>query len=160
MGGVLRRAARLRGFTAVELITLLALLVILAALAIPGMSPVVSRHRLRGAAWQVAGDLRLARQRAVTLRAPFRVCVASCAIAVPAGTYSIERSSGSVFASESGAAVRLPVDVQLSATATPVFYENGAVVPGSTFRVSNVAGAYEIRVAGNGRVRVCSGTCP
>ena len=57
-----------RGVTALELVTIVALCVIIGAIAIPGMSPVVLSHRLRGAAWQVAGDLRLARQRAVTVR--------------------------------------------------------------------------------------------
>jgi Tfp pilus assembly protein FimT len=78
----------------VELLTLVALLVVLAALAIPTISPIVLRYRVRGAAWQVAGDLRLARQRAVTLKKRFRFCVAGCAVSIPPGGYSVEREDG------------------------------------------------------------------
>src|SRR5574341_585193 len=150
-----------RGITVVELITLLVLLVILAAFAIPSMSPVVLRYRLRGAAWQLAGDLRLARQRAVTLRKPFRICVSSCAITdLPAGTYSLERQDGTPWVSETGAPVRLPQDVTISANATPVFSPSGMTTPASTFTVTNIMGSFEIRVASTGRVKVCEGTCP
>ncbi len=62
-----------RGVTALELVTIVVVCVILGAIAVPGMSPVVLRYRLRGAAWQLAGDVRLARQRAVTLRKRYRV---------------------------------------------------------------------------------------
>ncbi|MBI2001903.1 MAG: hypothetical protein HYS69_12080, partial [candidate division NC10 bacterium] len=101
-----------------ELITLVVLLAILVAIAIPNMSPVVLNYRLRGAAWQLAGDIRLARQRAVTLRKRFRVCVSSCAITVPTGAYSVERKDGSTWTSETGTTTKLPQDVTISATAT------------------------------------------
>lgn len=147
-----------RGATAVEMITLVVLLVILAAIAIPNMSPVVLGYRLRGAAWQLAGDLRLARQRAVTLRKQFRVCVSNCAITMPAGAYSVERKDGSTWTSETGTAIKLPQDVTLSASATATFSVSGAA-SGSTFTLTNLMGTYEVRVASTGRVRVCQGTC-
>ena len=104
-----------RGVTIVELITIGVVLAILAAFAIPGFSPVVLQYRVRGAAWQVAGDLRLARQRAVTLKQRFRVCATSCGIAVPAGSYSVERDQGAPsspqWVSDTGVATRLPRDV-------------------------------------------------
>lgn len=148
-----------RGATAVELITLVVLLAILAAIAIPGMSPVVLNYRLRGAAWQLAGDLRLARQRAVTLRKQFRVCLSSCAISVPTGAYSVESKDGSTWTSETGTAIKLPQDVTVSATATPVISANGAVAPASTFTVTNLMGSYAIVISTTGRVKVCQGSC-
>lgn len=163
MTGLLRRRLGPRGVTAVELITIVVLLVILAAFAVPGISPVVLRYRLRGAAWQVAGELRLARQRAVTIRKRYRVCVTSCAISLPAGAYSVERDEGvpgsPQWVNESGAPVRLPADVQVAATATPVFAATGTA-SGSTFTVSNILGAYQVVVNSTGRVRVCEGSCP
>jgi len=150
-----------RGVTALELLTIIVLMVIIGAVAIPSMSPVVLGYRLRGAAWQMAGDLRLARQRAVTVRKRFRVCVQSCAIAVPAGTYSVEREDGStspVWRNETGAPTRLPESVTISATGTTTFATNG-MASGSTFTVANRLGTYQIVVSSTGRVRVCQGTC-
>ena len=146
-----------RGATVVELITLVVLLAILVAIAIPNMSPVVLNYRLRGAAWQLGGDLRLARQRAVTLRKRFRVCVSSCAITVPTGAYSVEREDGS-FVSETGTTIKLPQDVTVSATATTTFSINGGA-SGSTFTLTNIIGTYEVKVGSTGEVRVCQGTC-
>ena len=158
-----RHRRKARGMTAVELITLMVLLVILAAFAIPSMSPVVLRQRLSGAAWQLAGDLRLARQRAVTVRKRFRVCLTNCAIGVSAGSYSIERDDGTVstpnWVSETGVGVRLPEDVTVTTTGTATFSTNG-MGSGGTFTVSNIMGTYEIAVASTGRVKVCQGTCP
>ena len=146
-----------RGTTAVELITLVVLLAILVAIAIPNMSPVVLNFRLRGAAWQLGGDLRLARQRAVTLRKRFRVCVSSCAITVPTGAYSVEREDGSFF-SETGTAIKLPQDVTVTATATATFSISGAA-GGSTFTLTNIIGTYEVKVMSTGEVKVCRGSC-
>ena len=151
----LRRKAR--GMTAVELITVMVLLVILAAFAIPALSPVVLRQRLTGAAWQLGGDLRLARQRAVTERKRFRVCLTSCAISVPSGGYSIEREDGG-WVSETGVPNRLPPDVTVTTTGTATFATNG-MASGGTFTVSSLIGSYQITVAATGRVKVCEGTC-
>ena len=153
---------RPRGVTAIELLILVALLVILAAFAIPGMSPVVLNLRLRGAAWQLGGDLRLARQRAVTLRKRFRVCVTGCAISVPAGAYSFERDDGTPltpqWVSVTGVPVRLPPGVTLTASQTPAFNQSG-IASASTLTVSNVMGSYQVVVLATGRVRVCQGSC-
>lgn len=158
-----RRRARPRGVTAVELLTLIVLMVIIGAIAIPSMSPVVLRYRLRGAAWQLGGELRLARQRAVTIKKRFRVCVSGCVITVPAGTYSLERDDGTpgnqLWVSETGTPTKLPQDVTVSATATATFATNGMIVPGSTFTLTNLMGTYQVAVNSTGRIRVCEGTC-
>lgn len=152
-----------RGVTVVELVICVALLVILAALAIPTINPIVLRYRVRGAAWQVAGDLRLARQRAVTLKTRFRFCVAGCAVPIPAGGYSVEREDGAVgsgaWVNERGVPNRLPPEVGIAVSAAPTFTLIGTAAPG-TVTVSNLSGAYEVTVAQSGRVQVCEGACP
>jgi Tfp pilus assembly protein FimT len=152
-----------RGVTAVELIIIVALMVILAAVAVPGMSPVVQRGRLRGAAWQLAGDLRLARQEAITFQKRHRICVTNCAMAVPAGAYSIERDEGTRanprWVSIKGATVRLPTSVSIATTASPTFDEKGTA-SGATFTLTNLSGTYGLTVASTGRVLVCAGVCP
>lgn len=151
-----------RGVTAVELITIVFLLVILGAIAIPGFTPVILNYRLRGAAWQLTGDLRLARQRAVTLRKGFRVCVTGCRITVPPGAYTIERNDGTVaspnWVSDTGAVVQLATSVTFSTNPTVTFSING-VASGGTYTVSNLAGTYQVVVASTGRVQVCKGSC-
>ncbi|MEI8188856.1 MAG: GspH/FimT family pseudopilin [candidate division NC10 bacterium] len=151
-----------RGVTAVELITIVFLLVILGAIAIPLFTPVILNYRLRGAAWQLTGDLRLARQRAVTLRKRFRVCVTGCQITVPAGAYTIERDDGTVaspnWVSDTGAVVRLATSVTISTNATVTFSINGMAGAG-TYTVSNLAGTYQVVVTSTGRVQVCKGSC-
>ncbi len=157
------RAGRCQGATLIELLSLVVLLLLLAAFAIPSMSPIVLRYRVRGAAWQVAGDLRLARQRAVTMKKRFRFCVTGCAVSVPPGGYSLELESGpigsGVWVNENGVATRLPPDVAISANATPTFTVLGSA-GGATVTVSNLLGAYEVAVAQSGRVQVCEGACP
>ncbi len=153
--------ARCGGVTIVEVVSLVALLVVLAAVAIPTISPIVLRYRVRGAAWQVAGDLRLARQRAVTLKRRFKFCLRDCSVPVPPGSYSMERedSPGSgTFLNENGVASTLPPQVTITATAAPTFTITGTA-GGATVTVSNLLGSYQVRVAPSGRVLVCEGTC-
>ena len=152
-----------RGVTFIELIILTVAMLILASIGIPRMGPVVQGFRLRGAAWQLAGDLRLARQRAVTSKQRFRICVSSCAIPVKAGEYSLERDIGSPgspnWTSETGVATRLPPDVTISASATATFSSSG-MASGSTYTISNLMGDYEVAVAITGQVRACKVPCP
>lgn len=154
---------RARGVTAVELIIIISLMVILAAIAIPTMSPVVLSSRLRGAAWQLAGDLRLARQKAVTFRMRHRVCVSNCALSVGTGEYSVEREqSANVWQNDTGgAATRLPPTVALATTASlgRVTFDAKGAASGATFTLTNLSGSYQVVVGATGRVRVCTGSC-
>ena len=152
-----------RGVTFIELIILTLALVILASISIPRMGPVVQTFRLRGAAWQLGGDLRLARQRALTSQQRFRVCVSSCLVPMQEGQYSLERDIGkpgnAKWISETGATTKLPPDVTISATATATFSPDG-MASGSTYTLKNLVGKYEVRVAATGQVRVCKEVCP
>jgi len=152
-----------RGVTFIELIILTLTLVILASISIPRMGPVVQTFRLRGAAWQLGGDLRLARQRALTSQQRFRICVSSCVIPMQAGEYSLERDVGTPgspkWISETGAAIRLPADVTISASATATFSSTG-MASGSTYTLTNLMGQYEVKVASTGQVKECKGSCP
>jgi Tfp pilus assembly protein FimT len=153
--------------TFVELITLTIVILVLASVGVPRVSPIVQQFRVKGAAWQLAGDLRLARQRAVTTQRRFRVCLSNCAITVPQGGYSVEVEQlpvGSLnWTSETGVMVRLPPDVTITASATPVFRANGTLDPssgvGAMFTLTNLIGTYQVAVATTGRVRVCQGGC-
>jgi Tfp pilus assembly protein FimT len=127
------------------------------------MGSVVQQFRLKGAAWQLAGDLRLARQRAVTIQKRFRICVSGCAIEMPENTYSLEVDEGSLgspsWRSETGATVRLPTNVSLTATGKATFSPTGTA-SGITFILSNSIGSYQVTVALTGRVMACPSPCP
>jgi Tfp pilus assembly protein FimT len=152
-----------RGVTFIELITLTIVILILAAIGVPRVSPIVQQFRLKGAAWQLAGDLRLARQRAVTTQQRFRLCVSKCKISVPEGAYSLEMEDKPVgslkWRSETGAPVKLPPDVTISATDTDATFSANGMASGATFTLSNLMGSYQVTVAATGRVKVCQGTC-
>jgi Tfp pilus assembly protein FimT len=138
-------------------------LLVVVAIAIPRAGSVLQQLRLRGAAWQLASDLRLARQRAVTLRTRVRVCISACAIEVPAGSYSVEIDKSATatpnWASETGTTIKLHQDVDISTSGTATFAITG-MASGATFTLTNAAGTYEVRVASTGQVRTCQGSCP
>jgi Tfp pilus assembly protein FimT len=143
--------------TFIELITLTILILILAAIGIPRVSPIVQGFQLKGAAWQLAGDLRLARQQAVATQQRFRICVSSCKITLPVGTYSFEVEQPPVgslkWTSETGAPVRLPPNVCVSANnpGNATFAANG-MASGNTFTLYNLIGEYQVVVASTGQV--------
>ena len=151
-----------RGVTFIELIILTLALVILASISVPRMGPVVQSFRLRGAAWQLGGDLRLARQRALTSQQRFRICVSSCLLPVQEGQYSLERDVGlpnkAKWISETGTVIRLPPDVTIGG-GTATFSPDG-MASGSTYTLKNLAGKYEVKVAATGQVRICKTDCP
>ncbi len=154
-----RRVRWPHGVTFIELTALLLVLFILAMIGIPRVSPIIQKFRLKGAVWQLAGDLRLARQRAVTTLRRFRVCLTGCQISVPIGAYSIEVEQppvGSVnWISETGAPVRLPPDVCVRVGGSGIVtYAANGMASGNTFTLSNPIGQYQVIVASTGQVRI------
>ncbi len=160
-----RRAPWPHGVTFIELISLTIAILILASIGVPRISPIVQNFQLKGAAWQLAGDLRLARQRAVTTQRRFRICVSSCRITAPVGAYSVEVEQPPVgslnWTSETGAPVSLPLGVTVDAgKATAATFTAGGMASGATFTLTNLMGTYQVAVDSTGRVRACQGTCP
>jgi len=80
-----------RGASLMELFMVGVALVVLVGMAMPSVFRTLEVYRLRGAAWNLAGDLRLARQKAVSLQLDHRICFANCDAAVPAGGYLLQR---------------------------------------------------------------------
>jgi len=152
------------GFTYVELLTVIVTLLIVVAIAIPRAGSVVQNLRLRGAAWQLAGDLRLARQRAVTLRTSVRICISGCAITVPTPiqAYSVEVYKGTpaVWVNETGALIALPQDVGLSGNVNTVGFGSTGTADAGTFTVRNVQGCYGVVVGWTGQVQANRVNCP
>jgi len=83
------------GFTLPELLLTVGLVGIVSAAALPTLAGTVQSYRVRTAAWQVAGDLRLARQKAVSSNHRHRVCFSDCGGAVPAALKLVDTKTSS-----------------------------------------------------------------
>jgi Tfp pilus assembly protein FimT len=171
-GRGLRPAARIRGggFTYVELVATAFVIVIMAGVSLPLLLPRYREYQMRSAVWQVAGDLRLARQRAVTTRNPYRFSFVAegdaTADATTRNTYVIEYSprQGAAWVQEiplpPGTRKRLGSPILIQTGSTPstrtiTFNPNGSVVPGATLQLAGRGGgAASVVVDQAGRVQV------
>ncbi|HLC21305.1 MAG TPA: GspH/FimT family pseudopilin [Candidatus Methylomirabilis sp.] len=145
------------GFTLPELLLTVGLVGIVSAAALPTLAGTVQSYRVRTAAWQVAGDLRLARQKAVSSNHRHRVCFSDCGGAVPADGYLIQREEGSRW--EIDTAVQpSSKGVQVRSNATITFAHTGEAAGGTVTLLSGPA-SFQVRTHFTGKVTVCKGSC-
>lgn len=152
-----------QGITLMELMIVLMVAALLAAAATPWILGTIESYRVRSAAWEVAGDLRLARQRAVSTQVRHRFCISNCDSPVPTGGYLLERQ-GTPWTVDlvradlpNGVAV-LPTTL----TDGKLTFEAKGGVSGALgcIDVTNATEGYTIKTAISGRVRVDKGACP
>lgn len=157
-----------KGISIIEILMVALTLAVLAGMGMPSLLRTLDAYRLRGAAWNLAGDLRLARQKAVSIQVQHRICFTGCSGVVPAGGYLLERENPGgpppgwvvdVFRSD------VPDGVAIANNAPGgklTFDTKGALwgAMGATMTLTNGGGTYEVVTAITGRVRVCKGTCP
>jgi Tfp pilus assembly protein FimT len=145
-------------FTFPEMLIAVGLAGIVSAAALPALTSTVQGYRLRTSAWQLAGDLRGARQKAVTTNRRHRVCFDNCAGPVPADGYVIQREEASGW--EIDTAVQPPTKgVQLRSNATITFAHTGEAAGGTVTLVSGPT-SFQVRTHFTGKVMVCKGSCP
>jgi Tfp pilus assembly protein FimT len=134
------------------------LIAVLSAISLPILTGTIEGYRLQSAAWQLAGDLRLARQKTVSTTRRHRVCFNNCGGTVPAGGYLIQRDTGSGWEAES--AIQSPSNgVQVTSNATIAFAETGEAA-GGTVTLSSGTSSFQVRTHFTGKVTVCKGSCP
>lgn len=78
--------ARMRGFTLVELVIVVAILAILLAVAVPALAPLVERQRAGSAMSALSTQMQLARMAAITYRRPAVLCPSRNGSACDGGT--------------------------------------------------------------------------
>ncbi len=109
------------GFTLVELIVVLGLATIVMAIAVPHLISWLPTYRLSAGARQVASDLQLARMKAISQNAKFRLNFG----ALPSTSYTFEKDNGG-FATESGP-FSLPDGIVVTVGAASEFQPRGTV---------------------------------
>jgi type II secretory pathway pseudopilin PulG len=152
-----------RGVSIIEILMVALALAVMAGMALPSVSRTLETTRLRGAAWNLAGDLRLARQKAVSLQLDHRICFANCVEAVPAGGYLLERKVSAGPPAVWFVDVRradLPDGLTLIPEADKVTYDLKGEASGSKVTFTNSVGTYEVVASPSGRVRACKVSCP
>jgi len=146
---------KIAGFTLVEMMVVVAVFAIMAAVAIPAFMSLLPGMRLNGAARQVAGDLMAARMKAVKLNQDTKVFFTS------SSQYSIcddADNDGTVVFGEGDVKNRNIQteyhDVTLTKTANPAFQARGTS-SGTTVTVTNPSGSKkDVKVAFTGRVKI------
>lgn len=148
-----------RGFTIVELLTGIVVIVTLAGIAVPHVIEMLIAYRLRTAAWQVASLLHQTRHNAVTSLRRHRLSFEPAAGDEPGGFYQLEVEDGARWAPGQFTARALPVGVSIDPASTPrtkaiPFDPRGTVTPTGTIRLRSKAGGYEVAISSQGRVAV------
>ena len=146
------------GFTLPELLIAVGIVGIVSAGSLPILAGTVQGYRLRTAAWQVAGDLRAARQKALTTNRRHRVCFNNCGRPVPADGYLIQREQGSKW--EIDAEVQPSTKgLQVTSNATITLAQTGEAAAG-TVTLVNGSSRFQVRMHFTGKVTVCKEFCP
>ncbi len=122
------------GFTVIELMVVLAVAVIVMGVALPNMMSWLPTYRLSAGARQLAGDLQLARMKAISQNTKYRLKFAT------ANSYEFEKESGGTFSTESGP-FSLPDGITITGTTpftTSEFQARGTVNAGGVITLKNI----------------------
>lgn len=157
------------GFTAIELILGGAIMTTVTAISIPWTAATLEGYRLRTATWQVAGHVRLARQKAITAHRSHQVCFVRCGSRTLApNAYHIERNDGTnaapAWVRDLSEITELDSGIVVSARTSGggtrlIFRTNGSASSYGTVQVRSGAGSYDVAVDSVGRIRVCKDAC-
>jgi prepilin-type N-terminal cleavage/methylation domain-containing protein len=145
-----------RGFSFLEVMTAIVIAAILAMIAIPSFTILMTKYRLNGATRQVFSDLMAARMKAITLNRRVQVFFLG-----DNRTYKIcddANGDGNVLVTEGDVQTR---DIQgnyfsvtLGSTGDPVFEPRGTTMNSRIVTVTNSSGSKTIRVDASGGVRI------
>ncbi len=148
-----RMMERTKAFTAVELVTVLSIVGVLAAVTIPSIAGQMPRYRLNGAARQIMGDLMRARMQAVSQRNEFKVFLLNDHVYQILDDDDNDGSHDTDEWCETRDIRALYRDVTLTCTVNPTFYPRGSASP-ATITPTNASGSKDIKIHITGRVKI------
>jgi len=137
----------------VEMMIVIAVLAIIAAIAAPNFQTYMAQRRLNGAARQVMTDLMDARMKAVSENNQFKVFF------LDTHQYKVlddENNNGTEDTGETSVTKDIQSNypgVTLSASAHPIFYPRGTAW-GTTVTLTNTSGSKSVSVSTAGRVKI------
>jgi len=150
MRGFRSMIANQAGFTVAELMTTVAVMGILTAMAMPMFLNTLPGLRLSDAARQVATDLQQLRMKAIAQNIPYQITFSS-------STYVLQKCSGAC-TNDSGNIV-LPEGITVSASAAPQFQPRGTAAASATITLSNGSAQKWVCVKTVGRVNIQDAVC-
>lgn len=141
------RMSSQRGFTLVELMIIVTLLGIFAAIAVPSFSRLIENNRVQAANNELVSLLQYARAYAVQNRTSVRACLQN-------GTVSVKKSCDDTDALRR---MSIPDDVQIASSEDEVrFRRNGSAEQATTYttcRGGDAANGFTVTVAAAGSIR-------
>ncbi len=138
------------GFTVIELMVVLAVAVIVMGVALPNMMSWLPTYRLSAGARQLAGDLQLARMKAISQNTKYRLNFG----VLPSTSYTFEKDNGG-FATESGP-FSLPDGITVTVvSATSEFQSRGTVNTAGSITLQNTNSlTKQVQISIVGRVAI------
>ena len=151
------RRKSVSGFTLIEVMIVIAIMGILAAIAAPNFRNYMTQSRLKGAARQVMSDLMLARMQAVTKNNEVKVFFNA-----DGKNYTILDDTNNNGHYDGDPETEVTKNIQTDyndvsfSTAAPVFLPGGTVFPGTNciITLTNSSGSLYVKVASAGRVKI------